>query len=146
MKDADFYLENVQPGPRLPRKPCQIGVTLLMLFHFKPSKNNRHLSPCRKDHRRAFDRFKTRSKKLHSWRGSKRKVRKFNRQLSWPMWCKTNDLKSSLDVVTSLDKVGVHEESKEELLGDEDVEEREEEEKSIHRLQRLYLNPLVELL
>jgi len=49
-------------------------------------------------------------------------------------------------VVTSLDKVGVHEESKEELLGDEDVEEREEEEKSIHRLQRLYLNPLVELL
>jgi hypothetical protein len=49
-----------------------------------------------------------------------------------------------MDVVTSLDKVGVHEESKE--RGDEDVERREEEEKSTHRLQRLYLNSLVDSL
>lgn len=47
-------------------------------------------------------------------------------------------------MVTSLDKLGVHEESQEER--EEDVEEREEEEKSNHRPQRLYLNPLIDLL
>jgi hypothetical protein len=49
-------------------------------------------------------------------------------------------------VVTSLDKLSIHEESKEEGDEDEDVEEREEEEKSTHRPQRLYLNPLIDLL
>jgi hypothetical protein len=45
-------------------------------------------------------------------------------------------------VVISLDMLSVHEESKEE--GDEAVEEREEG-KNTHRPQRLYLNPLIDL-